>query len=212
MLYFLLPFGNICSLIRFFYKISYIFMIRKNRAWVCNSINTPTGQYLFWQSLLIHSQSMPVLPLSLQPHPLNYILLPTACRHVPTSSSAMCSYHLIFIIFRRRFLSNTRSIFSTSFNPSQVSSLLCIKIGTTVPLNNFTFVFKDIPRLYQTFLIFEKIDPAFPTRIPTSFRTIIANNTAQILKWIHFNKHISLQFHSHIFTVLISSSSCSSSG
>ena len=29
MLYFLLPYGNICSLIRLFYKISYIFMIRK---------------------------------------------------------------------------------------------------------------------------------------------------------------------------------------
>ena len=28
-LYFLLPYGNICSLIRLFYKISYIFMIRK---------------------------------------------------------------------------------------------------------------------------------------------------------------------------------------
>ena len=29
MLYFLLPYGNICSLIRLFYKISYIFIIRK---------------------------------------------------------------------------------------------------------------------------------------------------------------------------------------
>ena len=29
MLYFLLPYGNICSLIRLFYKISYIFMICK---------------------------------------------------------------------------------------------------------------------------------------------------------------------------------------
>ena len=29
MLYFLLPYGNICLLIRLFYKISYIFMIRK---------------------------------------------------------------------------------------------------------------------------------------------------------------------------------------
>ena len=29
MLYFLLPYGNICSLIRLFYKISYIFMIRR---------------------------------------------------------------------------------------------------------------------------------------------------------------------------------------
>ena len=29
MLYFLLPYGNICSLIRLFYKISYIFMFRK---------------------------------------------------------------------------------------------------------------------------------------------------------------------------------------
>ena len=29
MLYFLLPYGSICSLIRLFYKISYIFMIRK---------------------------------------------------------------------------------------------------------------------------------------------------------------------------------------
>ena len=29
MLYFLLPYGNICSLIRLFRKISYIFMIRK---------------------------------------------------------------------------------------------------------------------------------------------------------------------------------------
>ena len=29
MLYFLLPYGNICSLIRLFYKMSYIFMFRK---------------------------------------------------------------------------------------------------------------------------------------------------------------------------------------
>ena len=29
MLYFLLPYGNICSLIRLFYKISHIFMFRK---------------------------------------------------------------------------------------------------------------------------------------------------------------------------------------
>ena len=29
MLYFLLPYGNICSLIRLFYKLSYIFMFRK---------------------------------------------------------------------------------------------------------------------------------------------------------------------------------------